>query len=278
MGLRYDKRQPEDEPCRFCGKPLKHLGLPIMDMVVWSPSAERCDCPEAVKYWREVEERQAAEERERKAREEYERQQARINKLLGQSGIRKRFQQRTFETFKTDTPARRKAYSVAKGYADRFEEHLEDGTGLYIEGTNGTGKTHLAAAIAMELMTKHNIACICRTSGDLLMDIKSAFGNGGKTEAEVLKIYKEVPLLIVDDLGKEQCTDWSISTLYSILNERYESMRPVVITTNYNSDDLVKALTPRGYDSTKAVAIISRLQEVSQVLTMAWEDARKTKR
>ena len=107
-----------------------------------------------------------------------------------------------------------------------------------------------------------------------MLDIKSAYDKGIVTEREILSIYKEVPLLIVDDLGKEQCTDWSISTLYSIINERYEKMLPTIITTNYNIDDLIRALTPKGYDNLKAKAIISRLREVSKALTMVWDDFR----
>ena len=80
--------------------------------------------------------------------------------------------------------------------------------------------------------------------------------------------------MIIDDLGKEQCSDWSMSTLYSILNDRYEDMKPTIVTTNYNADALVAALTPKGFDNTKIVAIISRLREVSTVMTMAWEDIR----
>ena len=224
--------------------------------------------------WAEYDAEQERKKQEEEQRERFRREQAKITRLLGKSGINKRFRQRVFQTFVTDTPAQKKAYSVAKAYADNFEKHLEDGTGLYIEGTNGTGKTHLAAAIAMQLMTEYQIPCICKTAGDLLLDIKSAFDSGSTTERDILSVYKEVSLLIVDDLGKEQCTDWSISTLYSILNERYEKMLPTIVTTNYNSDDLVRALTPKGYDNYKATAIISRLREVSQVLTMAWEDYR----
>ncbi len=75
-----------------------------------------------------------------------------------------------------------------------------------------------------------------------------------------------------------ECIDWSISTLYAILNDRYEKMLPTIITTNYNSDDLIRVLAPKGFDNYKAVAIVSRLREVSKVLTMAWEDARVTRR
>ena len=95
-------------------------------------------------------------------------------------------------------------------------------------------------------------------------------------EYEVLDVYKSADLLIIDDLGKEQCSDWSMSTLYSILNDRYEDMKPTIVTTNYNTDDLVNALTPKGYDNTKIVAIISRLRETSVVMTMAWGDIRSS--
>lgn len=277
LGLKSMSPPKPDEICEFCGKTLHHEGIVLMGSVIWSPTAQRCDCPEAQRKWAEHD---AEKERQRIAEEQaeqYRRQQARIQRLLGSSGIKKRFQQRRFENFLADTPARRKAFSIAKEYADTFDRHRVDGTGLYIEGTNGTGKTHLAAAIAMQLITERKIPVICKTAGDLLLDIKSAFDKEGASEAQVLDIYKKVELLVIDDLGKEQCTDWSISTLYSILNDRYEEMRPTIVTTNYNSDDLIRALTPKGYDNLKVVAIISRLREVSQVMTMAWEDYRSAR-
>lgn len=172
-----------------------------------------------------------------------------------------------------DTPERRRCYDTAKTYADSFPQRAERGEGLYIEGTYGTGKTHLAAAIALQLIGC-GVPVVCKTSGDLLADIKEAFDSGDATEYEILKAYKTVDLLIVDDLGKEQCTEWSVSTLYAILNDRYEDMKPTIITTNYNADELVRALTPKGGDGTKARAIISRLREVSTVITMAWPDYR----
>lgn len=277
IGIRVP--QPPDEVCEFCGKKLHHEGLVLMGTVfMWAPFAERCDCEKAVKKWAEYDAEQERLKQEEERRKRFEAEQARIDRLLGKSGIGKRFQSRRFDTFRTDTPARKKAFQIAKNYADNFATFAQEGIGLYIEGTNGTGKTHLAAAIAMELMTKHKIPCICKTAGDLLLDIKSAFDDSTANEKQVLQIYKDVNLLIVDDLGKEQCTDWSISTLYSILNDRYEKMLPTIITTNYNSDDLMRALTPKGYDNYKAKAIISRLHEVSQVLTMAWEDFRAERR
>jgi DNA replication protein DnaC len=273
-GIKCKKKPPEPKVCEFCGKTLYHEGVILFDQVAfWSPAPQRCTCEAAVKYWTDYEEKQRqAKEQEELARKRAA-MQVKINKLLGQSGLKKRFLNRTFENYKTRTPEQKKAYAVAKAYADRFHEFYERGEGLYIEGTNGTGKTHLAAAIALQLIHE-GIPVVCKTSIDLLDDIKRAFDDNQVSEYDVLKVYKQVDLLIIDDLGKEQCTDWSMSTLYSILNDRYEDMKPTIITTNFNEDTLIKNLTPKGYDNTKIVAIISRLREVSTVLTMAWEDYR----
>lgn len=273
-GLRWKSEPPEPWKCEFCGKVLQPQGVVFGNEVfIWKPTPPRCDCEKAAAYWREHDRK----EQERKATMEEEKRrramQEKVERLLGKSGIKKRFQQRTFPNFRCDTPGRKRNYSIAKEYADNFAHHRERGDGLYIEGTNGTGKTHLAAAIALQLIGE-GIPVICKTSSDLLQDIKKSFDSEGTKEHEVLDIYKKVDLLIIDDLGKEQCSDWSMSTLYSILNDRYEDMKPTIVTTNYNDKKLTQALTPKGFDDSKIVAIISRLRETSTVMTMAWEDIR----
>ncbi len=241
----------------------------------WQPFRTRCDCEQAQAYWAEYDRKEAERKLQEEEAERRRKMQERIDRLLGQSGIKKRFQQRTFPNFRCDTPGRKKCYEIAKEYADHFAYHKARGDGLYIEGTNGTGGKHtFAAAIALQLIGE-GIPVICKTSSDLLMDIKRTFDGGATNEAQILDIYKRVELLIIDDLGKEQCSDWSMSTLYSILNDRYEDMKPVIVTTNYNADQLAAALTPKGFDNTKIIAIIiSRLRETSTVMTMAWADIR----
>lgn len=264
---------PEPQICQFCGRPIQPQGIVFQNTVYLWRSNTRCKCEKAAAYWQEYERRRAEEKARREEEERRREMQRKIDRLLGKSGIKKRFQQRTFPNFRTDTPGRRHSYQIAKEYADNFAYHRARGDGLYIEGTNGTGKTHLAAAIALQLIGE-GIPVICKTSSDLLMDIKKAFDRPEVRESEVLDVYKKAELLIIDDLGKEQCSDWSMSTLYSILNDRYEDMRPTIVTTNYNADSLIEALTPKGFDNTKIMAIISRLRETSTVMTMAWEDAR----
>lgn len=273
-GIPWTREPPEDKKCKFCGRTLEHEGLVFAGRVItWRADPRRCTCERAQAYWARHDKLEA----ERKETEAEEQRRAalqqRVDRLLGRSGIKKRFQRRTFPNFITDTPGRKKNYEIAKEYADNFIDHREKGEGLYIEGTNGTGKTHLAAAIALQLISQ-GIPVICKTSNDLLLDIRKSFDDEGGSEAQVLGIYKAVDLLIIDDLGKERCSEWSMSTLYSILNDRYEYMKPTIVTTNYNTDDLVEELTPKGADNTKIVAIVSRLKETSTVMSMVWEDIR----
>lgn len=273
-GITIRKAPPGDVTCRYCGKKLSPRGLVMgNEVVLWVPAAPRCDCKGAEIYWREYDRRQREEKEKRSEEERKAEMQKRIDRLLAGSGIKKRFQERTFDNFRRDTPGRAHSYDIAKEYADNFAYHKARGDGLYIEGTNGTGKTHLAAAIALQLIGQ-GIPVICKTSSDLLMDIKRAFDNPELKEHQIIDVYRKADLLIVDDLGKERCSDWSMSTLYTIFNDRYEEMKPIIITTNYNTDDLRAALTPEGHDDTKIAAIISRLREVSTVITMAWKDIR----
>ena len=136
---------------------------------------------------------------------------------------------------------------------------------MFITGPKGTGKTHLAAAIANQLM-QEGTAVVCMTMIDLLDRIKQTYEKQkqwGATEGSVLNTYKEVPLLIIDDMGKEPATEWAVSKIYAIINERYEAYLPTIITTNYSDSELVRRLTPKDTgDSTTADATIDRLREM----------------
>ena len=270
---------PPPETCKYCGGALYYEGivLPLTgrrpEVVFWSPTPRRCSCDKATAFWVKHDAEEERKRLEEQVTEENRHRQKKIERLLGKSGIKKRFQQRTFDRFIADTAERRRCLRTAKEYADRFAEKLVSGDGLYIEGPNGTGKTHLAAAIALQLIAS-GVPVVCKTAGDLLADVKNAFDNGAVSEAVILRAYKDADLLVIDDLGKEMCTDWSMSTLYAILNDRYEDLKPTIITTNYGADDLIAALTPKGNDGAKAKAIVSRLRENAQVVTMDWEDYR----
>ena len=198
---------------------------------------------------------------------------------------------RTFERFEVNE-VNRKAFETAKRYADNFQAMLPrkspDGiveppkiecNGLLITGNYGTGKTHLAAAISNQLI-REGIPVICMTMIDLLAKIKQTFDRSDDaTEAEIMKIYEEVPLLVIDDIGSEQPTEWGSTKIFSIINARYEAYMPVIVTTNYAGDELIKRMTPIGpngrpLDSRNAEKTLDRLKEMCVGIEMNWESWR----
>lgn len=274
---------PEPETCEFCGKKLDYIAVlnhakRTYDWEVerWSEIPLRCDCGQAKEKWGALDAEEARKvDAERKRQEEADRK-AGVECRLAQSGIKKRFLSRTFANFQTDTAERARAYRLAKDYADNFAARAANGEGLYIEGTFGTGKTHLAAAIAIHLMEQgHEV--VFKTADDLLQDIKATFGENEREGKKVLDRVKRCELLVIDDIGKEQATDWSTAQFNSIINDRYESMKPMIITTNFNENDLITVESPKGVGSHRIMAILSRLHEMCRLITMSWQDWRGTR-
>jgi DNA replication protein DnaC len=252
--------------CRFCGvelKPRVLMGMPLKNVML------PCECATAQAYWEwrdnEVSRRNALDEQ----KDIGERKKRYMEALIKSSGIKERFKTRTFKTFKKNAGSSN-AYSKAYLYATTFE--YGKGRGLFFTGSHGTGKTHLAAAIANHLLDKkHQV--IFRSSTDLLDDIKRTYQDSANTFS-VIDLFKSADLLIIDDFGKELPTDWALTLLYSIIDSRYECNLPIIITTNYTDIQLIERLSRNSEEKT-AKAILSRLYETCDLVEMTWEDYRR---
>lgn len=264
---------PDPIPCEYCGAPRYTKGFYLLGSIKWNfCGPERCTCPEAVAAYEKEQAEQEAREKAEKERAAAERMRARIQRIIGDSGMSSRFLRRTFETFQI-TAENERALRACKAYADTFRSKLPENNpdpgrnGLFIMGPKGTGKTHLVAAIANQLM-QAGTPVICMTMIDLLDRIKRTYESARQygeedSEGDVLNTYKDVPLLIIDDIGKEPATEWAVSKIYAIINARYEAYMPTIITTNYTDHDLVRRLTPKDTgDSMTADATVDRLREM----------------
>ena len=285
--IHYDSPAPEATVCEHCGKTLYHIGIfregrfdnykrRMPDTVgSWSRNPQRCECEKSVAAWKTHDDEVKRKEDERRRLEREKQHKQTVSHRLEHSGIKSRFLTRTFENFIRNTPERKTAYQTAMHYAERFSYHLKAGEGLYIEGPCGTGKTHLAAAIALALI-ELEYRVVLKTADDLFRDIKRTFDVNDGEEYKLLDKYKTCDLLVIDDLGKEQATDWTTAILYAIINERYERQRPVIITTNFNEETLIAVESPRGVGEHRIRAILSRLHETTATLPMVWQDWRKS--
>ncbi|MDR1328877.1 MAG: ATP-binding protein [Oscillospiraceae bacterium] len=273
---------PEPVICEHCGAQRHTMGMLLGDKVFWHPyGAEYCDCEagqaEAQRARDEEVEREKAERRERAERL----LQERIRRITNDSGMGERFLRRTLDTFEVETDEQKYVLKLATRFARHFDgllpgrdKPLPKQNGFIITGPKGTGKTHIAAGIANYLL-RQGTPVICMPEHALYGRIKSTYdARDGTDEADVLRLYATVPLLVIDDLGKERATAWSVSTLFSIIDSRYEAALPLIITTNYDTGALTGRLTPPGDDGVTAEAVVDRLREMSVSVTLTGESRR----
>ena len=129
--------------------------------------------------------------------------------------------------------------------------------GAYFYGGVGTGKTYLAAIVAQNFIADGR-QVIFGDVPSLLADIKSTFDGGESTSAFLDKLLT-VDLLVLDDIGAEKITDWSASQIYLLINGRYNAGLPIIVTSNYDFDGLVK----RYGSDIVAKRFTSRLKEMT---------------
>jgi DNA replication protein DnaC len=142
------------------------------------------------------------------------------------------FRDKTFESFNPDIPGVRRAYLRAVEYARRPQGWL------ILFGNYGAGKTHLAAAIA-NVALRRQTRVLFAIVPDLLDHLRATFGPSSEVEYDDrFETIREVPLLILDDLGTENATSWAREKLFQIINYRYNDALPTVITSNRKPEDI----------------------------------------
>lgn len=184
--------------------------------------------------------------------------------LFNLSRLGDHFLARTFESFEQKRNLR--AFLASKAYAENFDEYKSNGKTLIFEGDPGTGKTHLAGAIANFLIKTKSKKVIFGTAIDL-MDILRRDQHYNYNNQTAMTTCD---LLIIDDIGKGNITDWAQERLFTIINKRYERNLPIVATTKYSTIELIDRLKEIGED------VISRFRQNCTWVTMEPGDYRMT--
>lgn len=210
-------------------------------------------------------EKRAAED-ERKERERQAEHNRTVNCLLADSMIPARFADRTLADYRATVPGQRMALGVCKAYAEAWPEKRASGASLVLTGSPGTGKTHLACAIASAAIREHLASVKFATVAKLLRFIKDTYRKDSeRSEQQAINRLIDPDLLIVDEVGIQVGSEHEKLLMFEVLNARYQELRPTILISNLDGSELEAFLGHR---------IMDRYRECGAVLAFDWQSFR----
>lgn len=135
--------------------------------------------------------------------------------------------------------------------------------GLFLHGSAGTGKTHLAVAL---LKYRGLDRGSFTTVPGLLLEIRGSFrDHSEQSEESIINYYSAAKPLVMDDLGVEKASEFAMQTLYLIIDNRYANLNPPIITSNLSLGEIANKVGDR---------IASRIAEMCKVIELKGKDRR----
>lgn len=141
------------------------------------------------------------------------------------------------------------ALDECRAYADEMAE-----SGLFLFGATGVGKTHIACAILSKLFWSKRIkGAQFSYVPRFLNDLRDSYKMPIEDRREFLDRATDCDVLVLDDLGSEQTTEWVREQLGIIVNERWANGRPMIVTSNHELDRFADTLGPRAFSRMKSM-------------------------
>jgi len=149
--------------------------------------------------------------------------------------------------------------------------------GLFLYGSMGSGKTFALCAIANEL-AKRGISCAVVYFPELIAGIKASFNGETNNNDLTVEKLRNVPVLMLDDLGSESVTSWMRDeVLGRILNHRMMHELPTFFTSNFNFEQLeihYTQTTRNEYEPVKAARILERIKALATPIELVGRNYR----
>ena len=204
-----------------------------------------------------------AEVMERNAKEREERR-------LEATKIPERYLDKTIYNYNTETEQQRKALATIKNYLAYNVENKKSSAGLIMAGNSGTGKTHLACGIGIDLC-KRGRSVEFWTVSALFKSIRESYkSDSSKTEQQSINYFANMDMLIIDEIGVQKGSESEEYLLFDVINERYNLLKPTILITNLEPDDIRKTIGGR---------VVDRLKEGGgKFVNFNWESYRAKRR
>ena len=173
------------------------------------------------------------------------------SQTYGVAGIPKRYYDMSFEYLKqhgTFPKENKEAYRIVNEYRQHLEQNLSSGKGLILRGPAGTGKTSLGVCLLKEAL---NIGkgCLMISMPNLLDNMLTLSKGDNVAFMSYEQKLRNIPLLLLDDFGAEYSkSEWVSAKVESIIIDRYNRMRPIILTTNYSEGWTKDHYSQRIYD------------------------------
>lgn len=168
-------------------------------------------------------------------------------KTLEYAGIMERFQTVKFENVIPTEDIKQNADMVLN-YANNIEKHIVNGEGLILSGSYGTMKTTLAICVLRKYLEQGGRGLFVPMCS--MMD--SLYSMKARSVEEWINYenrLRNTSLLVIDDLGSEDVSaPWVLSKVNSIITERYNRKKSIIITTNLTKEELAKTYAGRIID------------------------------
>ncbi len=168
-------------------------------------------------------------ELEAKKQEERQREYERVRRICFAETNMKNW------TFENDDHSNESISQAMEKYVEDFEYFKKESKGLLLHGTVGTGKTFYAACIANALIDK-GYQVLMTNFATLTNEIQGTF----EGKQEYINSLNRYTLLIIDDLGAERKSEYMLEMIFNIIDSRYRSGLPFIITTNLSTNEIKK--------------------------------------